>query len=229
MIKRIFQLILATVFISTVAFAQKPTAGKWSTEVIFNPFSPAISLNNINGGIKFRKFLKEKTALRLGVDAGGGTTVQKFTNQLNDKEEGERKNSNYNIVFLPGLEFHTAGTEKLSPYFGFDLGAGFNTSTEKLTDVDDGNRYRKDFGRERTNNSINYNLNLVVGADYYIAQNVFLGAEFGFRTSVLQVLDSKTTYSGTAVTPYNPPRSTVNTNYGINAFAVSGLRLGILF
>jgi hypothetical protein len=229
MIKRIIQLVLVTVFISTVAFAQKPTAGKWSTEVIFNPFPPAIALNNINGGIKFRKFLKEKTALRLGLNVGGGTLIEKFTNPLNDKEEGERKNSGYSIVFLPGLEFHLAGTEKLSPYFGFDLGAGYNTSTEKLTDIDESGRYRKDYGRERTNNSLNYTLNLVVGADYYIAQNVFLGAEFGLRTSMLQVLDSKTTYSGSAVTPYNPPRSIENTNINLNTLSVSGFRLGILF
>lgn len=222
-------MVLAAIFTTTFAFAQKPAAGKWSTEVIFNPFPPAISLNNINGGIKFRNFLKERTALRLGLNLGGSTIVQKFSNPVNDKEEGERKNTNFNIIFLPGLEFHLAGTEKLSPYFGFDLGAGYYTSNEKLTDIDPANNYRKDYGRETTTNSLTYNLNLVVGADYYIAQNVFLGAEFGLRTSALQILDSKITYSGTAVTPFNQPRSKVDSNIGISTLSVSGFRLGIVF
>ncbi|HEX8378158.1 MAG TPA: hypothetical protein VF602_10080, partial [Pedobacter sp.] len=47
----------------------KAEAKSWSTELNVNPFKGELSLNNSLNQIKFRKFISENMALRIGVNA----------------------------------------------------------------------------------------------------------------------------------------------------------------
>lgn len=145
----------------------KPTSGSVTAEVNFNPFSS--SPVNINY-LRFRKFSSATNATRLGVSIGG-------------RFESPSKDINQNTFYLnfrPGFEKHFTGTERFSPYIGFDIDLAFKLSS--FNSKVDGDEYKiiGAWGSESQRGFTRFGSNFILGADYYFAKRIYLGTEFGF-------------------------------------------------
>jgi len=111
-----------------VAFGQetdrkKPEAKNFTAEVNLNPFSS--SPININY-LRFRYFTSETSAVRIGFSVSA--------HKQTPEEDVTRKTFEFNI--RPGYEWHLAGTERLSPYFGVEADLAIKTSSFEDQDVD---------------------------------------------------------------------------------------------
>ncbi|MFN9326115.1 MAG: hypothetical protein ACK6A5_12110 [Flavobacteriales bacterium] len=115
---------------TTLAMAQKPTEG--------NPSSLEVQVNLAGEGstvvspaLKYRYFLSENLAIRFGL----GYNSSKDTENVTENGDGtggtgtrEVKTSNFNVA--PGIEYHFAGTDRLSPYLGLAISFGSGKTTE---------------------------------------------------------------------------------------------------
>lgn len=213
---RIFFALLFVV-ISLSALAQdvdrkKPEAKDFTAEVNFNPFSSApVAINYL----RFRYFTSEQSALRIGFSLG----MEKQTPQ----EDVTLKTFEFNI--RPGYEWHLAGTERLSPYFGVEADLAFKKSSYEDTDT---NAYFEKIegawsegGSERGFNRIG--LNFIIGADFYVAKRVYIGTEFGFGFQNIKYSDIEVT------SPDNEDPDKGGTNFQLGPNFNSSLRLGFVF
>lgn len=221
--KIILSLVAAATLLATEVNAQdyKPAAGDNTLELQLAPLGAApFSM----GGIRYRRFLSETTALRATVYLGytSNTEITQQADEFPGAEELKTRTSSFEIGLRPGIEKHFAGTDRLSPYIGGELDFAMKTSKEKEevqsgSDVEE-NVIKNEDGFTR------FGLNGVFGADYYIAEKVFLGAELGFGFAVTK--DSKT------VTEPAGGESTTEKGGGSFTLAPNVLaqfRLGIVF
>ena len=87
-------------------------------------------------------------------------------------------------MIKPGFEFHCSQLDKLSPYVGIEIPIGFGSWSEDIDDVGDpwgfGSLYYSDSTQSyQTMGQSSFGINVVFGADWYFAQNLYMGAEFG--------------------------------------------------
>ena len=215
--KKKFLYTLLFAVISLSAFAQdterkKPATGNFTAEVNLNPFSS--SPVNITY-LRFRYFTTETSALRLGLSLG----MQKQT----PEEDVTQKTFEFNL--RPGYEWHLAGTERLSPYFGVEADIAFKKSSYEDSDEDayiekiDG--AWSSGGNERGFNR--FGLNFIVGADFYIAKRVYLGTEFGFGFQNVKYSDIEVT------SPDDEEPIKGGSNFQLGPNFNSSLRLGFVF
>lgn len=191
-------------FAGTDVSAQKQNGDEMNLEVQFAPLGGnPIGLN----GLRFRKFLSETTAVRVNFFLGGTTTttpnaeagdIPPFliagdevtnANRLNDIDR------TFDFTIRPGYEIHFDGTDRLSPYVGFELDFGTGSMTSEMEDFSLVGRVEND--QIIFNDALEWSLsekqsytrlgfNLVAGFDFYFADNLYLGAELGYgwaRTS----------------------------------------------
>lgn len=200
--KRILFLALALTA-TTGLFAQKQTGGEKNIEVQFSPLGGSpISTN----GIRFRMFNSESSAIRVGFGLGGSTvtTVNSQPNEFTgattvalDALYDYERSFNFNI--RPGYEIHFDGTDRLSPYVGVELMFGigrnsierefFGGNTQGQVDNAEVQNFAV-YTLTRTEGSTMLGLGALAGVDYYIADNLYLGAEIGFgfqRTTLRDV------------------------------------------
>lgn len=206
----------------------KPRAKAFSTEVMLNLTEHAntISLQPNGAGIKFRYFYRQRTAFR------GMLSYTQNSNQIPMVDTSGRTgkdlatNQQFNLGL--GIERHLKGTRRLSPYYGADLGFGYGYRGRNWTNFD-GNTFRNGFNRDLTNDTWTVKTNLFFGADFYVAENVFLGAEFGW--SVVASFDSngRMTYYGPATTGLSGVNARLETTFTVNTVPSGGIRLGIVF
>lgn len=174
--KKLFTIAAISIF-AVSSYAQeekvggyKPSLGTVTTEVSLSGGLNAAEFELNTSGAKFRYFLEEDLALRLGLNVGN--TKNQTVNGINPNVETTTiKASNFAVNL--GVEKHFAGSDRLSTYAGADLviGSG-STSTDKINQNGD---YRKASGGAGTT----FGVRLLTGADYYIAKKVFLGVEVG--------------------------------------------------
>lgn len=203
--------------ISLPAFAQdedrkKPVAKDFTAEVNFNPFSSSpVEINYL----RFRYFTTERSAFRMGFSLG----MEKQT----PEENVTLKTFDFNI--RPGYEWHLAGTERLSPYFGVEADLAFKTSSYE--DADEDAFVEKiegawsTGGTERGFNRIG--LNFIVGADFYVAKRVYIGTEFGFGFQNIKYSDIEIT------SPDDEDPIKGGTTFQLGPNFNSSLRLGFAF
>ena len=235
-------LLSAFALASTFAFAQKPGEGEKTAEVLLNlqiGDSPLSYGLNSNGGgapaeIRLRYFLSDMGAVRLRLGLGGGSTT---TNIAGSGVDATVKTTNgFGLAFFPGYEMHFEGTNKLSPYVGAQLGItmiGGRTiavtnainPTPQIGDVIEGNKYD-----EKTGSTFGFSAGLMMGADYYLFDGVYIGGEFGlglFSMSSTSDGEKKTTVKVLETTTTSKILgSNSNSYFGASA---GGVRLGIKF
>lgn len=201
---------------ATTDVAYKPTAGDATVEVNFNPFSSSpISINYL----RFRKFVSERNAFRMGVSVG-------FKNQ---KDIENVTKSSFDINLRPGYEWHFAGTDRLSPYVGLE--ADFALKSSSYSDDRDAltrgsiksiSGAYDTFGTER--GFLRFGANFIVGADYYIVKRLYLGLEVGYGFQSISSADIETTpFSGSVVKSKGGSTFQLGSNFN------SSLRLGFVF
>jgi outer membrane protein W len=215
---------------TTLAMAQKPTEG--------NPSSLEVQMNLAGEGstvvspaLKYRYFLSENLAIRFGL----GYNSTKDTENVTENGDGtggtgtrEVKTSNFNVA--PGIEYHFAGTDRLSPYLGLAISFGSGKTTEtwdNYADFGDGGGYAEGVTAEVNNPVGVFGFALLAGMDFYVAENLFLGGEFGWAstTTTQKEGDFTVTVDGDSSTGTTPEQKSSSSGFG----AVAGLRLGWRF
>jgi Outer membrane protein beta-barrel domain len=184
---------LAMVAMGVAAFAQKPAAGDKTAEFNLNfqtggaPVSYGLGSLALPGTpeLRLRYFLADDMAarVRFGLGSSSNTASQVATIGGTDITAETKTSSGFGIAITPGIEKHFAGSDKLSPYVGAELPIGFGTSgTVEVSNGDNpagtptatGDSYKSETGSR-----FNLGLGLVLGADYYIADGLYLGVEGG--------------------------------------------------
>lgn len=178
--------LLAVLTLATFTQAQdwKPAAKNKSLEVNFAPLGGSpISI----GGVQFRMFNSETSAIRAGLFLGFSSS-NKVTQDKADSTspasagaaELKTKSSSFEIGLQPGIEMHMAGTERLSPYWGAVLDLGFKGSTEKK-EVGGATASAAVYEATTKNKEgfVRLGVMLALGTDWYFAKKAYLGAEMG--------------------------------------------------
>lgn len=148
--------------------------------------------------VLLRYYLSPKYSLRgqIGFSMQNGETV--YRNSLVDSLSASRATlkdstiktslSSMNFTFSPGIEYHLkSAAKRLDPYFGAVI--PFSFAGESVTEVDERITYY-DFASERTifdkdvtttttePGAINVGLNLLAGFNFFISDNIAIGAEY---------------------------------------------------
>lgn len=181
-----FALALTTV---AGAFAQKQQGGEKNLEVQFAPLGGSpIGID----GIRLRLFNSDGTGairVRLGLGGTNDQTVNAQSYEIGNTTVPELYDTEktFNFSIRPGYEMHFEGTDRLSPYVGAELifAAGSETLIREFQDginaTDDADPAKwSTWEAERKRGTSTFGLNVVAGVDYYIADNLYLGAELGF-------------------------------------------------
>lgn len=221
-------LVIASALVGTFAFAQKPTAGSKTAEVSFagGAFSTwAYTVPEL----RFRYFMADNMAVRARLNIGSTSSTSETAGAIKVKTE---INSGFMISLNPGVEMHFAGTDKLSPYYGAQLGFSFGTSgTTKVTNASSvgGAPTTGDSYEATTGSTMGLSLGGFMGCDYYVTDAVFVGGEFGlnlFSMTSVGEGETKVTAGGVAA-----PAAKTGTSGTFNLFGVTagGIRLGFRF
>ena len=188
----------------------KPKTGNLTTEVsvngLINNTSFSIQDQSFGNGAMFkaRYFKTDNVAYRLVAFANLDSQTDKAV--VGD----DTKTNVFGLGLGFGLEKHFAGTDRLSPYVGFDGIFGFESSSEKTGSYE-----------EKGPNTFRIGARGVFGADYYVAKKLYLGIEGGiglFYTST-----GKTEQGGVTT-------SEGNNSFKLSPSLVGGFRVGyVLF
>jgi hypothetical protein len=218
----------------------KPTGGANNLELNFVPLNgKPIQLTYI----RYRRFLSESTAFRLGVGVSFQTSKADSVFNSNVNAD-ETVSSQYKMTKLgwnikPGFEKHFAGTNRLSPYIGAELDlAGQSTKEITPTGIDADDEFT--IVTDKNNNKGGFfraGVNLVAGFDCYITKHLYLGTELGFGFQYIKNSDynKSTAYPSSVVIPSgtpdpgNPDPVTQGSEMNIGPNFNSAIRLGYIF
>lgn len=182
---------LAMVAMGVAAFAQKPAAGDKTAEFNLNFATGAgvtYGLGSATGvapELRLRYFLADDMAVRVRLGLGSSsTTSSQVANIAGADVTAETKtNTGFGLSLTPGIEKHFAGTDKLSPFVGAELPIGFGTGgSVDVTNGSNGTGAPTGTGdsyASKNGSRFVLGLGLVLGADYYFTDAVYLGVEGG--------------------------------------------------
>jgi opacity protein-like surface antigen len=222
--KKVLVIAVMTACMFSLVSAQekyKPVAGDFSLEVGFAPFGSTI----INDGALAGFFhFSDNVALRVGLGFGFGTDFKDKTGETGDKLDTERK-SNFGLSISPGIVYSFKGTPRLTPYIGAGLNVGFRSTTEKT----ENGSVTKKVNHVGGFDTFTFGLGVGTGFNYYVAKNLYVGAEVDLGFDFISYPNEKTTYSGNGA-PSNDAENKAKhrgMDIGINAYPL--LRLGWTF
>ncbi|MDW8134161.1 MAG: hypothetical protein RMJ66_03750 [Bacteroidia bacterium] len=198
--------------LSAVAlYAQKPSAGTVTTEA---GVSGIFNVNLIQGTTRFRYFLADRLALRLGLGfASGGETRKAYENPDGTGGTAELKGRYSNFQIYPGAEFHFGGAEKLSTFAGAYFLVGIGSARTEAINVDINDylgggdvSYRANTKLVIDGSYANFQkgttigVGLYTGFDWYITEKLYVGGEWGFLFQNTNYADVKVEQSSGGVT-----------------------------
>ncbi len=225
------KLMLIAVFasVATIAFAQKPTAGSITTEigltsVIGTPTNAANPAGLAQGVLRGRYFMNEGMAVRASFGLGMGSTTTTLTGGAADQETVTKTTG---FALGLGIEKHLSGTSKLSPYIGGELGFGIGSGSIEITNLGGVNG---DKSTTTGGGTTNLRLNALIGADYWIVERVYIGAELGvglFGSTSTAEAETETVIGGATAKVTTP--GSKGSSFGINPNALGLVRIGLLF
>lgn len=111
------------------AVEYKPVQGDVTTEFNYGGLFNASQLGLNNGGLRFRYFVADNLAGRLGLNISSSSTTDNFLD--GDEVGGTQKTSSSGIGINLGVGKHFSGTERLSTYAGADLRVQLNSNRVK--------------------------------------------------------------------------------------------------
>ncbi|HRD54546.1 MAG TPA: hypothetical protein PKY96_18045 [Flavobacteriales bacterium] len=224
--KKIILSTFAIVGFASMALAQKPTEGSASSlEVQLNLTGDVNTI--VAPMLKYRYFLSSNMAIRFGL----GLETSKVENKFAENADGTGGTGTQLIKsmgwqVMPGFEYHFAGTERLSPYLGLSIGIGGGKDTEEWTNFD-GQAYDNGLTAKIESPYSMFGVGILAGADYYFAQNIFVGAEFGFLIENITIKESTTTVSsGGTTNTFKTPETKVG---GMGFGETAAIRVGWRF
>ncbi len=217
----------------------KPAAGSNNLELNFVPLNgKPIQMTYV----RYRRFLSEKTAFRLGFgfSYSSNKADSVFASKVPSAPAGTNVTSQYskNVIgwnIKPGFEKHFGGTNRLSPYIGAELDIAGQSSKEttptsvslvsgadQVNITTTSNKSKGGFFR--------IGVNLVAGFDCYVTKHLYLGTELGFGFQSVSYSDLKVEYTPTPIAPAkNPDPVTQGSEMNIGPNFNSSIRLGFIF
>jgi len=226
-------LVAAFALAGSFAFAQKPTAGNKTAEVNLNFQTGSSALSySLPAELRLRYFLSDNAAVRIRFGMASGTEKSSVSNGTNSADITNK--TGFGLTLTPGYEMHFEGTDKLSPYAGAQLGIamGGKQSVEvtnaSVAIPNQGNITVGDSYSSTSGSVFGLSLGLMMGADYYITDGVYLGGEFGLNLfTMANVGEGKTTTKiGGQTLDVKDPASSSSALFGVST---GGLRLGFVF
>lgn len=188
------------VALATTIYAQenynKPDNSKFSLEVGFTPFNSE-SVILMGEQIVGTYSINDKIGIRLGL--GFASETETSDNKQTNYTKRTATSTNFSIT--PGVKFSFAGTNKLSPYIGFEFLFGTQMRETTLE-----RKQGDDLIKTVTTNAdypINtFGADAFTGFNYYFAKNIFVGIEIGIGANTYSVKKQsvKTTTNGATTT-----------------------------
>ncbi len=207
-----------------------------------------LALNNNAGLLRFRYFLSNNLAARIGFSVTNKSNTKNFyapTGLPISGLQGSLVTKNSGITINLGVEKHFKGSDRLSTYVGGDLLVFSSNASEKRENTNTaGTSFQQGFsgnlkGSNASGNaSSGFGFRLVTGAEYYIVKNVYLGAELGFGFQSLKskeitgqnttsVVNASFVITSTTTTPIDI--KSPGKNSSIAPSVVTGIRIGFQF
>lgn len=197
----------------------KPSKGTVTTEVGLTG-----GLNNANfnlSTLKFRYFLKENVGLRMGL--GIQNETDEAINNANPSNTITTTDKNSRFQINLGVEKHFEGSDRLSTFVGGDLVISLANQSNEV--VQQNGNFNKSRGGGNAGSA--FGVQLLTGADYYIAKKVYLGVEAGLSILTGKGKDVITeTRVGNVTTSST---STGGSTFDINTQVFGGVRIGYQF
>jgi hypothetical protein len=225
-------LTLTAALVGTFAFAQKPVMGSKTAEVVLNLQTGTSGISyNLPGELRLRYFMADKMAIRARIGLGSTSSTDKVSNAAGTTTAEIKKSSGFDIMLAPGIEKHFAGTSKLSPYYGAQLMFGYSTGastevsnannpTPTTGSVNSGDSYKSTDG-----SNLGLGLGLLLGADYYVTDGIFVGGEMG-----LGLFNMTSAGDGTEKVNSDPETKTLGgSTFDLFGVTTGGVRLGFRF
>jgi outer membrane protein W len=184
-------LMLSTLTTTAQTESIKPEKGAFLLEAGIAPFAEKGSIQLQEGQFKVVYMASDKIGIRIGL--GFNTTSASEDNGLKDEEKVKAKMSATEISFTPGLICYFSGTEKLSPYIGAEL----ILATESNRVTVEAENYKQVIKNEGGLMST-VGLGLFSGFNYYVAKNLYVGAEINIalRSKSLRQSSTETIIDG---------------------------------
>lgn len=186
--KKFIAIAAVALLIGETASAQKATGGALTVEGQLSLWGPTQVVAPL---IRARYFLTDDLAARVQLGFFTNSNTNNFAaNPDGTGGTGSRVRTNNFFDLRLGIEKHLGSHEKFSPYLGAEFMFGSGSAKETWTNSNDGNSYTLNDSRTMTGNwqggGLTYNpgttigFNLILGADYYVFEQLFIGAEFGY-------------------------------------------------
>lgn len=230
--------ILLFAFVASVsaAFAQKPVSGDRTAEVNLNFQTGTSAINyNLPAELRFRYFLQDNSAFRLRIGMNSNTNKYSVLNPLGDVTSEVVTKSGFGLSIFPGYEKHFAGTAKLSPFVGAQLGFSLNGANRReVTNTGYANPSSNlvvngDYYKSKSGSTIVLSLGCYMGADYYFAEHLYIGGEFGlglFSMSSTGEGSEKYVRMGAPEVSNKTTKTSGSSLFGVYT---GGVRLGFVF
>lgn len=228
-------LLAAFALAGTFAYAQKPSQGDKTVEtsILLQTGTAPVSFATPN--LRLRYFIADDLAARVNFVYESFKSTDNFTENADGTGgTGSAVAKSSSFTFAPGIEKHFEGTSRLSPYVGGVLGLTFAGASEEWENSANGTSYTKDVKAtvEGANTSgdvagTGIGVSLVLGADYYITDALYLGAEILWGWETVSIKESTTTVTAAG----GASTKTVTQGGSASGFgiATSGVRLGWKF
>ncbi len=186
--KKILAIAAVALLIGETASAQKANGGALTVEGQISLWGPTQVVSPL---IRGRYFLTDDLAARVQL----GFFTNNSTNNFAENPDGSGnsgsmvRTNNYFDLRL-GVEKHLGSHEKFSPYLGAEFMFGSGSAKETWSNSNNGTTYTANDSRTMTggwqgatpiyNPGTTIGFNLILGADYYVFEQLYIGAEFGY-------------------------------------------------
>lgn len=218
------------------AVAQKPIQGQRTAEVNLNFQTGVAAISyNLPAELRFRYFLKDNVALRLRLGMRSNSSKYSVSNSQGTVISEVVNHSGFGLSIFPGYEKHFAGTAKLSPFVGAQLGISLNGGNSREVSnsgysnpstnlVINGDSYKSKSG-----STLGLSLGCYMGADYYFAEHLYIGGEFGLGLfSMSSTGEGSEKYVRLGAPEVNN-KTTKTSSSSLFGVYTGGVRLGFVF
>ena len=183
---RKFIILFVSISLFGNVLAQKPIKGERSAEVNLNFQTGAAAISyDLPAELRFRYFLKDNVALRLRLGMNASSNKYAISNPQGTIISEVVSKTGFGFTFAPGIEKHFVGTKKLSPFMGAQIAMSLSGGDRKdisnsgYANPSNNLVIEGDYYHSKSGSKFALNLGGYMVADYYFAEHIYLGAEFG--------------------------------------------------
>lgn len=183
---RKFIILFVSISLLSNVLAQKPIKGERSAEVNLNFQTGAAAISyDLPAELRFRYFLQDNVALRLRLGMNASSNKYAISNPQGTIISEVVSKTGFGFTFAPGIEKHFVGTKKLSPFMGAQIAMSLSGGDRKdisnsgYANPSNNLVIEGDYYHSKSGSKFALNLGGYMGADYYFAEHIYLGAEFG--------------------------------------------------